>query len=197
MNDDVLRAAWLSRAANDDETVSTSTIGAVLHEAHLRSQRERGVRILLASALLLLCPVLLWAAAHGRVPLIRGAYALMAAGVGIGVFAEWVWLRWSRLVAPGPVDMRSQVRTIVSVLASQSQLLRAALFWCAPIFAGAGMIAYWIAQAVSVTEGVALAVGIGVAWTIAAAKSRAKARAIDEQRSRFEQVLAELSASEL
>jgi hypothetical protein len=196
MNDDPVRAVWLSvHASGDANATRASTVESVLREERVANQRQRRIRILLAVALVVLCPVLLWASAHGRTPLIRGAYGLMAIGVSVLVAAEWLWLRWSRQGLPGPADTRAQLRTAVFVLARQADLLKMALLWCAPIFIGAGMIAYWIARARSLTGGVALGVATGLAWAVAAASFFAKGRAIDERRSRLEQVLGDLSAT--
>lgn len=196
MNDDAVRAVWLSvHASGDAKITRASTVESVLREERVANQQERRIRILLDVALIVLCPVLLWAAAHGRTPLVRGAYGLMAIGVSVLVAAEWLWLRWSRQGWPGPADTRAQLRTAVFVLARQADLLKMALLWCAPIFIGAGMIAFWIARARSLTGGVALGVATGLAWAVAAASCFAKGRAIDERRSRLEQVLRDLSAT--
>ena len=196
MNDDAVRAVWLAvQTSGDAAAMGTPTVESVLREERLANQQERRIRFLLAVALIALCPVLLWAAAHGRTPLVRGAYGLMAIGVSVLVAAEWLWVRWSRQGLPGPADTRSQLRTAVFVLARQADLLKMALLWCAPIFIGAGMIAYWIARARSVTGGGALGVATGLAWVVAAAACFAKGRAIDERRSRLEQALGDLSAT--
>lgn len=196
MNDDAVRSVWLAvQTSGDASAIGTPMVESVLREEGLANQEERRIRSLLAVALIVLCPVLLWAAAHGRTPLVRGAYGLMAVGVSVLVAAEWLWLRWSRQGLPGPADTRSQLRTAVFVLARQADLLKMGLVWCAPIFIGAWMIAYWIARARSVTGGVALGVAIGLAWAVAAAGCFAKGRAIDERRSRLEQVLGDLSAT--
>lgn len=195
MNDDAVRAVWLAvQTSVDAAAMRTPTVESVLREERLANQEKRRIRILLTVALIVLCPVLVWAAAHGRTPLVRGAYGLMAIGVSVLVAAEWLWLRWSRQALPGSADTRTQLRTAVFVLARQADLLKMSLLWCAPIFIGAGMIAYWIARARSLTGGVALGVVIGLAWVVAAASCFAKGRAIDERRFRLEQVLGDLSA---
>lgn len=196
MNDDAMRAVWLSvHASGDAKTTRASTVESVLREERVANQQERRIRILLAVALMVLCPVLLWASAHGRTPLVRGAYGLMAIGVSVLVAAEWLWLRWSRQGLPGPADTRAQLQTAVFVLARQADLLKMALLWCAPIFIGGGMIAYWIARARSLTGGVALGVVMGLAWVVAAASCFAKGRAIDDRRVRMERVLGDLSST--
>ena len=142
MNDDAVRSVWLAvQTSGDASAIGTPMVESVLREEGLANQEERRIRILLAVALIVLCPVLLWAAAHGRTPLVRGAYGLMAVGVSVLVAAEWLWLRWSRQGLPGPADTRFQLRTAVFVLARQADLLKMGLVWCAPIFIGAWMIA--------------------------------------------------------
>ena len=51
-------------------------------------------------ALALLVPTMLWGAAYGVTPLVRGAYALMAVGSAMIVAAEWIYLEWSRQALP-------------------------------------------------------------------------------------------------
>jgi len=197
MNDEALRAAWLSiRTNRDTGTPHTSTADAVARAERVIDQKERRIRFLLAVSLILLCPLLLWASAHGRTPLVRGAYGLMGIGVAVLVFAEWLWLRWSRQERPGPADTRSQLLMSASVLARQADLLKTAFAWSAPAFIGALMIAYWIVREASALEGTALAVAVGLGWVAAAALSLARGREIDDRRSRVDAILLDLSSSD-
>ena len=100
MNDDAVRAVWLAvQASGDASAMRTPTVESVLREERLANQEKRRIRILLTVALIVLCPVLLWAAAHGRTPLVRGAYGLLAIGLSDLVAADCLWLRWSRRIA--------------------------------------------------------------------------------------------------
>ena len=121
MNDDAVRAVWLSftQAATPKSRARRRSNRSFAKR--VANQQERRIRILLDVALIVLCPVLLWAAAHGRTPLVRGGRTgLMAIGVSVLVAAEWLWLRWSRQGLPGPADTRAQLRTAVFVLARQA-----------------------------------------------------------------------------
>ena len=69
--------------------------------ATLLESGERRLRAAGMIALAVLCPVLLWCAAYGITPLVRGGYALMAAGTAILVYAEWAYLEWCRQARPG------------------------------------------------------------------------------------------------
>lgn len=194
MNDDALRALWSSsQATGDTGATYASTIDDVLLEDRVATMKERRVRVLLAAAVILLCPLLLWSAAHGRTPLVRGGYGLMAVGVSLVVFAEWLFLRWSRQGLPGPADTRSQVQLTVLVLTRQADLLKMAPVWCVPIFIGVGMISVWIIQERSAIEGAALAALTALGWAGTAAIAFVKGRALEDRRRRLARLLSDLS----
>ena len=132
-----------------------------------------------------MCPVLLWAAAHGKTPLVRGGYALMALGAGLAVFAEWMYLSWSRQALPGPVDARSQLQNTALMLFRQSALMRTAAVWCAPIFLGTIFIATWLYQERGHASGYLLWTTVAVAWSVSAVGCRSMAAQVDRRRRRI------------
>ena len=89
MNDDALRAVWTSSQPTTKE-VLLATIDAVLDEDRVAREKDRLVRLAALTAMALLCPALLWFAAYGKTPLVRGGYALMALGTSLILFAEWM-----------------------------------------------------------------------------------------------------------
>src|SRR5688500_10098731 len=103
MSDDSLPAVWSSDQPTGRTTV-VAAVDAALAEDRVSRHKERRVRIACVLALAVLCPALLWFAAHGRTPLVRGGYALMAAGTAVMVFAEWMYLVWSREGLPGTAN---------------------------------------------------------------------------------------------
>jgi len=144
MSDDTspLPAIWMSGESTRNGVASA--IDAVLDKDRAARERDRRVRHGSLIAVTCLLPPLLWAAAHGVTPLVRGAYALMAGGVAVLVFAEWMYLDWSRRALPGPADARSQLQASAFMLDRQIRMLRTAALWTSPIFAGAVMIGVWL-----------------------------------------------------
>src|SRR6186713_1070723 len=96
MNDDIreLSAVWMSDRPVEKAAVF-SAVDSALDKDRATRARERRIRIGALIALACLLPILLWAAAHGVTPLVRGAYALMAAGAAALVSAEWMYLDWA------------------------------------------------------------------------------------------------------
>jgi hypothetical protein len=145
MSDDApaLSAVWMSAPPPDKEGVM-SAIDTVLERDRAAHERERRIRVGSVLALTCLLPLMLWAAAHGVTPLVRGAYALMAAGSAVVVCAEWMYLDWSRQALPGPADARSQLQKTAFMLARQVKLMKTAPLWSSPIFVGVAMIGLWL-----------------------------------------------------
>src|ERR1700730_2994349 len=131
MNDDALRAVWASSQPTTKQTLMT-TMNAVLDEDRVAREKDRWVRLAALTAVALLCPALLWFAAYGKTPLVRGGYALMAAGTAVVLFAEWMYLSWAQQALPGPADARSQLQKTALLLSRQASLFRTAPLWCAP-----------------------------------------------------------------
>jgi len=133
----------------------------------------------------------LWLAAYGKTPLVRGAYALMGAGTAVAMFADWMYLTWSRHAIPGPADVRSQLQTTAILLGRQANLLKTGPLWSAPIFLGAALVSLWIYQERSHAEADLLWAIVGTAWVVGSVASVAKGKRIDERRSRVDRMLAD------
>ena len=193
MNDETsaLLTIWMSSDSTRDGVAST--IDAVLDKD--RAARERDGRIRRGSLVAVTCllPPLLWAAAHGVTPLVRGAYALMAGGVAVLVYAEWMYLDWSRRALPGPADARSQLQASAFMLERQIRLLRTAALWTSPIFVGASLIGIWL-------YGARAQAGAFLVWSLTAAGwlgawlgTRSGQSRLGETKAEMERLLRELS----
>ena len=169
-----------------------ATIDAVLDEDRDAREKDRLVRLAALTAMALLCPALLWFAAYGKTPLVRGGYALMALGTSLILFAEWMHRTWSRQAWPGPADARSQLQKTALSLSRQASLFRTAALWCAPVFVGASLIGAWLYQERSSAEAYLLWASIGVGWLISAVTGLSKGKKLDSRQSRIEQVLSDL-----
>ena len=169
MSDDAfpLRAVWMS-----DQSVSAddvmSAVGRVLDKDRVARARERQVRIGGVIAVALLMPVLIWSAAYGVTPLIRGAYALMAVGCALIIAAEWAYLEWSRQALPGPADARSQLQKTAFMLARQIRLVKTAPLWSSPVFIGVALIAVWLYREQTHAGALALCAVTVAVWITAA-----------------------------
>jgi hypothetical protein len=193
MNDDAfaLRAAWMSEPPVSENTLRTA-VDQVLEKDRAERLRERRLRVAGVVALVFLVPVLIWAAAYGVAPLVRGAYALMAVGCAAGLVAEWLYLEWSRRALPGPDDTRSQLQVTAFMLERQVWLVKTTPLWSSPVFIGVALLGVWLydertlAAAVTLcTLNVAAWIGSGVAAWRAAAR-------ISGRRLQMEEVLADL-----
>ena len=109
MNDESLPAIWTADSPVEQEAVM-STMNAVLNEDRAVRDKDRAIRVASVLVLALLCPALVWCAAYGISPLVRGGYGLMAVGTALLVATEWMYLTWSREALPGPADARSQLQ---------------------------------------------------------------------------------------
>jgi len=187
MNDEghVLSAVWMSDRPVDEAGVR-SAIDAVLDQDRASRTRERRIRIGGLIPLAILLPILLWSAAHGVTPLVRGAYALMAAGAAVIVCVEWTYLEWSRQALPGPADTRSQLQKTAFMLARQVRLLHTAPIWCSPVFIGVALLGLWLYRERTAVEAFALWIitaagwfGSGVATVAARARLNARRQQLD------------------
>jgi hypothetical protein len=196
MSDDSLRAIWtldpppLSPLLSHDALITATN--AVLDEDRAARDKDRRVHILGGCALALLCPALLWCAAYGVNPLVRGGYALMAAGTAILVSTGWLYSAWSRQALPGPVDSRSQLQKSAFLLSRQADLMRKVRLYCAPIFIGTALIATWIYQQRSAEEAYGLWALIAVAWLVVSVRGMSSATKLEERKVRLERLLADL-----
>lgn len=193
MNDDAsaLQTAWMSDVAANEDDVRT-VVSRVLEKGAADRLRERRLRVGGVVAMLVLVPVLLWAAAHGITPLIRGAYALMAAGSVALLVAEWLYLDWSRRALPGPADTRSQLQKTAFMLECQFRLARTAAFWSSPVFIGVMLICVWLYRERTVAGAVTLFALDIAAWAGGGMLAALAAAALGRQRRELEAMLADL-----
>lgn len=192
MNNDALPAIWTSDPPANPEAV-LSAVNAVLEEDRAVRDKDRRIRIAGFLALAVLCPVLVWCAAYGISPLVRGGYGLMAVGTALLVATEWMYLAWSREALPGPADARSQLQTSAFVLARQASLMRAAPLWAAPIFAGTALIGLWLYQQRSATAGSLLWAGLVTGWILASLGGMSTGKKLAERQRRIEELLTDLT----
>ena len=125
MHDDALVRAWMAGGDTRGEPIRRAVDAALVQD---RSDRDRGrwIRNLSLGCAALLWIVLLWCAAHGITPLVRGGYALMAAGVAVLLFVEFSYASWNVQARPGPRDSLTQIHTTIVMLARQATLARTA-----------------------------------------------------------------------
>src|SRR3954469_14285068 len=123
MSDESLSAVWIFEAPVTKESLMTAC-DAVLREDREARDNERWSRFASLAALTVLCPALLWCAANGRTPAVRGGYALMAVGTALFAFADWVLAGWRRQALPGPSDARSQLHRTAFLLSRQANVMR-------------------------------------------------------------------------
>ena len=193
MSDDArwLSAAWMSEDSAEKADV-TSAIEAVLDRDRAEADRDRRTRIGSLVAVGLLLPVVLWAAAHGVTPLVRGAYALMAVGLAVIVTAEWLYLDWSKQALPGPVDARSQLQKTAFMLTRQARLLTTAAMWASPVFIGAALVGTWLYRERTHTEAVVVWAITAAGWLAMGLGTMAVGARLTRRREQLEQLLAEL-----
>ena len=191
MGDDSLSMVWKSNPPADKAAIM-SAVKTVLEEDRAARVKERWVRCGSVFVVAVLCPILVWCAASGITPLVRGGYALMAIGAALMVALEWVYLSWSRQALPGAIDARSQLQKTGFLLARQASLLRASALWGAPIFVGTALIGVWVYQERSDTVAYLLWALSGAAWLASWANGRSKAAKLHERTARLQQVLSDL-----
>jgi hypothetical protein len=191
MSHDSLPAVWMSDPPLDKDAVMAA-INAVLSEDRAARDKD-GIAIAGGLALALLSPALLWCAAYGVTPLVRGGYALMAVGTAILVSTGWMYSAWSRQALPGPADARSQLQKSAFLLLRQANLMRTAGLCCAPIFMGTALIGTWIYQQRSAAEGYLLWAFAAAAWLMVSAGGISTGRQLDERRVRMERLLSDLT----
>ena len=190
MSHDALRAVWVSHTDTHKENLMT-VMNAVLEEDRSACETDRWVRVAAVIAVGLLCPALLWFAANGRTPLVRGGYSLMAMGTAMVLFAQWLHRTWSRQALPGAADARSELQKLGLAVSRQAGLFRTAPIWCAPIFVGAVLIGAWIYQERSVGGGYFLWGTVGTAWVVNWMTGFSKARKLTERRTQIDSLLSE------
>jgi hypothetical protein len=192
MDDRALFDQWTAGDRADREAVR-KTLDTVLAADRMAQKRGRLARVSVTTLAALLFVALLWCAAHGVTPVVRGGYALMAAGLAMLLFAEYAYASWEWGRRPGPQDSMSQIRTSIALLTRQAHLMRSAAVWCGPIFIGAALVAWWIYAERSRTTAVGVWVSVAFGWAMGAAAGRYRARELDARRSRLEQVHTDLA----
>jgi hypothetical protein len=192
MSRDSLSPMWTSDPPLTREALMT-VVDAVLDEDRADRAKERGIRIASAVAVGLLCPALLWCAVYGITPLVRGGYALMAAGTAVLFSTWWIYASWSRQALPGPADARSHLQKSAFFLSRQASLMRTAPLCCAPIFIGTALIGTWIYQQRSATEGYVLWAVVAGGWLIVSVTGLSAGRKLHERRVRMERLLRDLT----
>jgi hypothetical protein len=193
MNEDarVLSAVWMSDHPVDKASVMTA-INTVLDQDRAARARERRIRVGALVALALLLPLMLWSAAHGVTPLVRGAYALMAAGGAVIVCAEWIYLEWSRQALPGPADARSQLQKAAFMLARQVMLMSTAPIWSSPVFIGVALIGVWLYRERTHAEAFVVWTISTAGWLAAGLGTVAVRGKLNERKLQMERLLGEL-----
>jgi hypothetical protein len=191
VSDDPLIREWKTNDDPDARSTHAAVEAALARDRSTRG-RERTARVVALGCAAILWPTLLWCAAHGVTPAVRGGYALMAAGVPVMLFAELAYSSWARKARPSTFDSITQVETCIVLLGHQARLMRSAAGWCAPIFLGAGLIGWWIYAERSHAGAIALWAVVAAVWVLSALAGSRKGRDLDARRSRLEQVLRDL-----
>lgn len=191
MTDDSLSKLWVSNGRMDEDQLH-ATVHATLEEHRAIRHREVAARIGLIGVLGVLFPVLVWFAAYGKTPAVRGGYALMAAGSAVAVITEWIYLSWTRQCDPTSIDSRSQLMNNAAILFRQIWLLRAAAVLTAPLFVGAAFIGSWMYQHSSHTTGYVWWTGFAVVWVFVALGTRGKATQLENSRKGIDRLLREM-----
>jgi len=191
MDDEALREAWRNQPLPPQEEL-LATAEAILRTDAAARVKEHRIRVVSWVVLGVLCPLSVWFSAHGVTPLVRAAYALVAVGIAISVTAEWLTLAWTHQARAGAGASRSQLATTAASLARQASLFRSGALWASPIYVGVGLIGLWMFQARSRIGGAGLLLVTGAAWLVSAVGGLAKGRALDAQRLRLQDVLADL-----
>ena len=187
----VLRAAWMSQG---DANVNSLRAAAarIIDQDEADRLRERRMRSVGLTAMLVMVPVLVWAAAYGVAPIIRAAYSLMAVGCAAAVGAEWLYLGCSRQALPGPRDTRSQLQQTAFMLDCQIWLWRTAAVWSAPIFIGVLLIGVWLYRERTIGAAVAVCVPSLAAWIVVAVAAARASTQFGRRRQQLKAALADL-----
>jgi hypothetical protein len=193
MHDDALVNAWMADADSSVEPVRRA-VDAALARDESEGDRSEWIRNASLGTAAVLWVALIWCAAHGITPLVRGGYALMAVGIAVILFAEFAVLSWRFQARPGPSDSLTQIQTSITMLARQATLSRTALVWCAPIFIGGLMIAWWVYAERSHTSATVIAAAVVAGCAATLWGGSRMAREYDVRRAQLERVLRDLEA---
>lgn len=192
MRPDPLQEIWISQEAEEKETVMNS-IKLILAQDQADQEKQRRTNLWWAPLYLVLLPLLFFCAATGKTPIVRAGYALMAAGLAIGVSASWLFVSWSDEALPGPVDTRSQLQKAAFLLSRQANLAKTSALWAAPIFIGGALIGVWGYLERGHIQGYVVWAPLALLWIGVAYGGRKKAKAAEERKARVEELLRDLS----
>jgi len=193
MHDDALVRAWMDSQDSSQEPVRRA-VDAALAQDQIERDRGRWLRNLSLGAAAVLWVVLIWCAAHGIAPLVRGGYALMAAGTAVMLFAGFSFAAWKVQARPGAQDSSTQLHTSVVLLAREARLARTAAAWCAPVFVGGLMIGWWVYAERSHVVASVVWTAMVAGWMATLLGGRTMAREYDVRRGQLERVLSDLEA---
>jgi hypothetical protein len=193
MTDDAaaLQVLWMSE--REEAADMRTTIARVLDKDRAERAREQRIGGAGAVVMLALVPVLIWASVYGVAPLVRAAYALMAAGCVAGVVAQWLYLSWSRQALPGPKDTRSQLQMTALMLDCHVRLARTAVLWSSPVFTGGMLICVWLYRERTLAAALTVCSLNTVAWIVSGIAASRGAASVAERRRQVQEILADLS----
>lgn len=193
MHDDALVRAWMANDEAPGEPIRRAVDAALVQD---RSEHDKGrlMRQLSLGCAALLWIVLLWCAAHGITPLVRGGYALMATGTAVMLFAGFSFASWKVQARPGAKDSLTQIHTSLALLAREATLARTAPAWCAPTFVGGLMIGWWVYAERSHVVAIVVWTAMVAGWIATLLGGSTIAREFDARRAGLERVLSDLEA---
>jgi len=193
MHDDALVHAWMADGDAPAPPVHRA-VDAALAQDQLERDKGRMLRNLSLGCAAVLWVVLIWFAAHAITPLVRGGYALMAAGTAVMLFAGFSSASWKVQARPGARDSVTQIHTSVVLLAREATLARTAPAWCAPVFVGGLMIGWWVYAERSHVVAIVVWTAMVVGWLATLVGGSTMAREFDTRRAQLERVLGDLEA---
>jgi hypothetical protein len=134
---DELQQLWQRPNAPEEEENLDATIEQVLVRDHNCQVSARRRDLASAAMMLVLFPVVLWAAAYGKWPLVRAGYGLMAVGLAVSAVAIWLYHRLNSLTPRRDLTVRDHLEQSVGFLDRQATFLRTGALFCGlPMFLG-------------------------------------------------------------
>lgn len=134
---DELQQLWQRSNAPDKEENLDTTVEQVLEQDRKYQVSARRHDLASAAMMLVLFPVVLWAATYGKWPLVRAGYGLAAAGLGASAVALWLYQRLNRQTPRRDLTVRDHLVQSVDFLDRRATFLRTLTLLCGlPIFLG-------------------------------------------------------------
>ena len=196
MRPEPLQELWSSQEINNTEDKETlmNSIQLILAQDQAIQEKQRRFNLWMAPVQLVILLLVFLCVAHGRTPIVRAGYALMAVGLTILLSVIWLFESWSRKALPGPVDTRSQLQKAAFLLSRQASLAKTSALWVAPVFLGGGSDRGCgrVSQERGHFQGYVLWVPLALLWMGGLIVGRNKAKAADEKRARMEELLQDL-----